>query len=128
MPEHVTLLQPEVEESKTRPFSSGLPSDLLAQSATRLSILALLYAFLFFMAGIFPMLLTAADRALLVGRFLQWGPSVISIVVALLVAALVRSSRLPLPAVMNIGLAFEVIGSYGIAAAEYADPLGLNLR
>jgi hypothetical protein len=51
---------------------------------------------------------------------------VIGIVVALLVAAVIRSARLPLPKAMNIGLAFEIASSYAIAAAEFADPMGLE--
>jgi serine/threonine-protein kinase len=128
MDEHVTLLRPDGGESRPRAISSGFPTDLLVQAAERLRVLALLYASVFFMAGIFPMLLTPADRALLGESFVHWGPSVISISVALIVAAVVRSARLSLPALMNIGLLFEVAGSYGIAAAEFADPMGLNLR
>ena len=63
--EHVTLLPPEAGEESTRSrHSSGFPADLLGQSAARLRILALLYAFVFFMAGVFPALLFPADRAL----------------------------------------------------------------
>jgi eukaryotic-like serine/threonine-protein kinase len=128
MPEHVTLLRPDAGKTSSRAISSSLPPDLLGQSALRLRIVALLYAFVFFMAGIFPMLLTPADRALLVGSFRHWGTSVISIAVALLVAAVTRNDRIPLTAVMNIGLAFEVLGSYGIALAEFPDPVSLNAR
>jgi plasmid stabilization system protein ParE len=128
MGEHVTLLRPDVRGPDARGISSALPPDLLGQSAERLRVLALLYAFAFFLAGVLPMLLVPADRALLLGSFLQWGPMVIPIAIALLVAALIRSARVPLPVVMNIGLAFEVAGSYGIAAAEFANPIGLDLR
>ena len=105
---------------------SGPPPDLVARSARRLRILALLYAFVFFMAGIFPALLITGDRAVFFSNFLVWGPGAISIVVALLVAGLTRSSRLPLSWVMTIGLAFEVVSSFGIAAAEFLDPAGLD--
>jgi eukaryotic-like serine/threonine-protein kinase len=128
MPEHVTLLRPDSGESGTRAISSAFPTDLLGQSASRLRILSLLYAFVFFMAGVFPMLLSPADRALLVGSFRHWGPSLVSIAVALLVAAVIRSPRLPLPAAMNIGLAFEIASSYGIAAAEFGDPIALETQ
>ena len=126
MNEHVTLVHPDARDSSARGISSGFPVDLLSQSAGRLRVLALLYAFVFFMAGIFPALLF--DRARFFGSFVQWGPAVISIGVALLVAAVVRSPRLALPAAMNIGLAFEIASSYGIAAAEFADPMGLEMH
>ena len=120
MREHITLLRPDADASKTPASWSSFPGDLLVQSATRLRILALLYAFVFFMAAIFPMLLTPADRAELVGSFIHWGPRVISIAVALLVVAVISSARISLPALMNIGLLFEVVGSFGIAAAEFS--------
>src|SRR5918999_1459729 len=116
--EHVTLLHPDAGELSGRAASSPLPSDLVRQSAERLRILALLYAFVFFMAAVFPLLLTRESRRELVGSFGAWGPSVISIVAALLVAGVARSPRVPLPAVITIGVAFEVLGSYGIASAE----------
>src|SRR2546430_4825731 len=128
MNEHVTLLHPDARDPTARGVSSGFPVDLLSQSAGRLRVLALLYAFVFFMAGIVPALLLPGERARFLGSFLQWGPGVIGIVVALLVAAVIRSASLPLPTAMNIGLAFEVASSYAIAAAEFADPMGLEMH
>jgi eukaryotic-like serine/threonine-protein kinase len=124
--EQVTLLLRDEGEPSGPVAPSPFPSDLLGQSARRLRVVALLYAFVYFMAGIFPMLLNPEDRLELVGNFGHWGPSLISISAALLVAWVTRSPRVPLPTVMNIGLAFEVLGSYGIAAAEFADPDTLN--
>ena len=124
MPEHVTLMHPGGNDSPARGISSGFPTDLLQQFAGRLRVLALLYAFVFFMAGIFPALLF--DPSHFFSTFLQWGPAVIGIAVALLVAGVIRSHRLPLPTVMNLGLAFEVASSYAIAAAEFGDPAGMH--
>ena len=47
---------------------------------------------------------------------------------ALLVAAVIRSARFSLPTVMSLGLAFEIASSYAIAAAEFADPMGLEMH
>ncbi len=127
MAEHVTLLRPDARPSGAHGISSSLPTDLLGQSAARLRVLALLYAFVFFMAGVFPMLLVPADLALFLSGFAFWGPTVIAIVVALLVAAVLGSKQLSLPLAMAIGLAFEIVGAYGIAIAEYTDPL-IDLR
>lgn len=121
-PESLFLPQEGGRTSSFRQSATGLPADLLGQSAARLRTLALLYAFVFFMADFFPALLFQADRAELFSSFVMWGPGVIAISVALIVAAVIRSARVPLPAVMNIGLAFEVASSYGIAAAEFLDP------
>jgi eukaryotic-like serine/threonine-protein kinase len=128
MPEHVTLMAPGDRAPTARGVSSGFPADLLSQSAGRLRVLALLYAFVFFMSGIFPALLFPGDRTRFLGSFVQWGPSVIGIAVALLVAAVIRSPRVSLPAAMNLGLAFEIVSSYAIAAAEFADPMGLEIH
>jgi serine/threonine-protein kinase len=111
----------------TRPLgqTTGLPSDLLNQAVVRLRTLALLYAFVFFMAGFFPALLFPAERAMLFSTPIHWGPGVVSIAMAFVVAGLVSSRRVPLPVVIGLGLVFEVVSSYGIAAAEF---LGTNLR
>jgi serine/threonine-protein kinase len=121
-------MRPDAGDPGTPGTSSSLPADLLSQSAERLRILALLYAFVFFMAGIFPALLFPSERAHFLGSVVQWGPSVVGIVVALLVAAVIRSDRLPLPRVMSIGLAFEIASSYAIAAAEFGDPMWLEMH
>ena len=81
-PEHVTRMPPDAQEPVAPGISSGFPTDLLRQSAARLRILALLYAFVFFMAGIFPALLFPADRARFLGSFVQWGPGAIGIAVS----------------------------------------------
>jgi len=127
MHEHVTLMH-DARDPTAREISSGFPVDLLSQAVVRLRVLALLYAFVFFMAAIFPALLLPDERARFLGNFLQWGPSVIGIVVALLVAGVIRSAHLPLPTAMHIGLAFEIASSYAIAAAEFADPMGLEMH
>ena len=107
---------------------TGLPIDLFIQSVSRLRVLALLYAFVFCMVELFPALLFQENRARTLGSFVLWGPGVISIAVALSVAALIQSGRVPLSVKMNIGLAFEVAASYGIAAAEFLDPSSLTVR
>src|SRR5438874_5260538 len=112
MHEHVTLMHPEARDRSARGISSGFPVDLLNQSAGRLRVLALLYAFIFFMAGVFPTLLSPADRAQFFGSVLQWAPGVIGIVVALLVAVMI--GRVPPLTAMTIGLAFEIVSSYAI--------------
>src|SRR5918996_4632994 len=112
MHDHVTLMPPDAGGPTARGISSGFPTDLLRQSAERLRVLGLLYAFVFFMAGIFPALILPGDRARFLGSFLQWGPGVLGIIVGLLVAAVIRSARIPLPTVMNLGLVFEIASSY----------------
>jgi serine/threonine-protein kinase len=119
-------MPPNSPDSTARAISSGFPADLLSQAAERLRILALLYAVVFFMAGIFPALLWPADRARFLGSFVQWGPGVIGIVVALLVAAVIRSPGVTVRTASGLGVVFEIASSYAIAAAEFADPRALE--
>lgn len=107
------------ESSRVTGRPQELPRDLLKQSASRLRVLALLYAFVFFMVKFVSPLLLPEDGPALFGRFAQWGPGAISIAVALVVAAVTRASRLSVELALNIGLVFEVAASYGIAAAEF---------
>jgi serine/threonine-protein kinase len=107
-------------------MSPEFPADLLGQAAGRIRVLAFLYAGVFFLAGILPALVSPEDRARFLGSPLLWAPGVIGIVVALLVAAVIRSPRVPLPTAMSLGLAFEIASSYAIAAAEFADTASLD--
>ena len=125
MQEDVTLIRPDPDD-RTPGTTAGLPVDLLLQSAGRLRVLALLYAFVFFMAGVVPALFIPEDRARFFSTFIQWGPSVIGMVVAVLVAWVIQSPRFSLPAAMNLGQAFEVVSSYAIAAAEFGDPMSIE--
>jgi hypothetical protein len=102
-----------------RSASAGLPDDILSQAAARLSLVAFVYAFMFFMAGFVPPLLF--DRETLFGSVLAWLPGVLAIPVALAVALVARSGRVDAARVITLGLWFEVVSSYGIAAAEFFD-------
>jgi eukaryotic-like serine/threonine-protein kinase len=126
MHEHATLLPPDARDAAARGMSPEFPADLLGQAAGRIRVLAFLYAGVFFLAGILPALVSPEDRARFLGSPLLWAPGVIGIVVALLVAAVIRSPRVPLPTAMSLGLAFEIASSYAIAAAEFADTAGLD--
>ncbi|MDQ2673791.1 MAG: serine/threonine protein kinase [Chloroflexota bacterium] len=124
MHEHVTLLPPEARDPRGLATSAGLPADLLSESAGRLRTLALLYAFVFLMANVVPALVFEPTRFL--GNVLAWAPSAIGITVALAIAAMVRSPRVSLPTAMQLGLVFQIVSSYAIAAAEFADPAALE--
>jgi len=53
---------------------------------------------------------------------------VISIAIALVVAAQTRNPQISVRVVVLIGLGFEVASSYGIAAAEFLDPTVLDFN
>jgi hypothetical protein len=124
----VTILQPHrAARTSTTGYRTGaLAPELLSQSASRLRVLALLYAFTFFMAGLFPNLIDAERRAVFWVNPVHWMPGLISIAIALAVGALTLSPRVPLQTVLNVGLMFEVVSCYGIALAEYLEPTRLN--
>jgi serine/threonine-protein kinase len=109
-------------------ISSGFPTDLVGQSANRLRTLALLYAMVFFLAGIFPALLFPEDRARLFSSPLQWVPAVVGILLGLFVGAAIGLKRVQLHTTMALGLVFEVVSSYTIAAAEFADPSQIEMH
>jgi serine/threonine-protein kinase len=122
------LLLPERARATAgaRSSTAGLPVDLLSQAAARLSSAAFVYAFVFFMAGFFPSLLFEHGRAMLVGSVLGWLPGLLAIGVALAVGVVARSGRVDVARVMTLGLWFEVVSSYGIAAAECFHPMRLK--
>jgi serine/threonine-protein kinase len=122
----MTLVCPETKPPAQTPSDSGpgLATHLVTQAAVRLRILALLYAFVFFMAAYLPALMF--ERARLLSHPLNWVPGTIAIAVALLVAAVTKSSRVSLPAAMTIGHLFLIVSSYGIAASEFLDPTYFN--
>jgi serine/threonine-protein kinase len=114
----MAVIQPAAQTSA--PGHTGpsmLPDDLVARSAKRLRVLALVYAFAFFMAAIFPTLIGDDDLGL--GDAVGWASSVTSIVVALLVAWLTTRPQLSPRTLIAMGLSFEIVGSVGIAIAEY---------
>jgi len=96
---------------------STLPDDLVIRSAKRLRALALVYAFVFFMTS-FSSTVFFADFSEF-ESFHDWGPSTISIVVALVVAWATTRAQLTTRMLMTVGLTFEVVGSFGIAMAQY---------
>ena len=105
--------------------TTGLPPDLLSRAATRLQILAWLYAFTFFMAAFVPPFLVQRGGALF-AEVVNWAPGVISIAAAVAVAMTLRMVPLRPAAVTVLALVFEVVSSYGIAAAEFLHPIGLD--
>jgi hypothetical protein len=126
-----TLLRPEDARrlsSHAGSRSQGLPTDLAVKATNRLFVLAVLYAAVFFLAAYFPTLWSARDRAMLVSHPYHWLPGVLAIAVALVVASVIRSPRLSFGAAATLALVFEIVSSYGIAAAEFLNPIALRLN
>jgi hypothetical protein len=114
-------------EEITSVGSLGLPADFLAESVRRLQTVALLYASAFFLAAVFPNILcdiiarfTPAAECVpyfTTPRFFL--PATLSILMGVGVFAVIRWGRQSPPTKLNIALVFEVLGSFGIALAEY---------
>jgi hypothetical protein len=116
-----TLIQTENGASASNRRTSWwtLPPDLQAESVRRLRALAWLYALAYFLAGFFPALLTAEDRARMFAIPGNWVPPVASIAGGVVVALLISHPRISGRLKLRVGLAFEILGSLGIAVAEY---------
>ena len=121
-----TLLRPREPEPTVSAPTPGLSTDVLSQSARRLRGLALVYAFVFFMASFLGRLVTGEGRARMIANPAYWVPDALSIGLALVVGISTRGTRVPMTVVMNLGLVFLVVSSHGIAIAEYIDPIRLD--
>jgi serine/threonine-protein kinase len=84
-------------------------------------IVALLYAATFFVLGPLAALLSGDGPGFFASP-LRWSPPIAGIVTAVAVVAVSVSPRFPARTVLLIGLLFEVVGAYGIAAARYLNP------
>jgi serine/threonine-protein kinase len=80
-----------------------------------------LYAFVFFVSGPLTEILFPEDRADFLSNALRWVPAILSIGAAIVIIWLSWSRRIPVTVVLKAGLAFQVIGSFGIACAQYLD-------
>src|SRR5215475_8298364 len=103
-PSSAETLIPREETGRTP--VTGLSPELLAQSARRLRILALLYAFVFFMSDPLQAVLLSDQRARFLASAIRWAPSTISIAAALLVAALTWNRLIRVETVLTLGLVF----------------------
>jgi len=126
-PEGPTLFVPRTRSASIlERATTGFPPDLLNRAASRFQVLVWLYAFTFFMAAFFRALILPSQRAILFADLVNWLPGAISITMAISIALIIRLARLRPPAVTVLALVFEVVSSYGIAAAEFLQPGGLN--
>jgi eukaryotic-like serine/threonine-protein kinase len=95
-----------------------LSPHLQQQLPRRLRTVALLYSLAYFLADIAPEILTGRFQRIFAAP-VDWIPSVASILIGLMVAAIAASPRVSWLTKMHVGLVFEVLGSYGIALAMY---------
>ena len=116
----VTLLRRLSGASSRR--TPSLPADILDQVVKRLGVMALVFAFVFFMADFAVPILNMLGTEIFGPQYDSpgdWLPGVLSIGMALAVFGLCTWSRLSAASLIVVGLAFEVVGSYGIAFAQF---------
>jgi serine/threonine-protein kinase len=118
-PRSTRALFPHASSVGTR--TTRLSPDLVAESARRLHVLALLYGFAFFMSAVLPVVLFADARHYFFSSPLRWVAPIASLIVAGIVVLLTRRDRFDPARVMTVALAFQIAGSFGIAAAQYLD-------
>ena len=98
--------------------TTGLTPDLKRQIMTRLRAVALIYSLTFFVADWVPAIFMR-ETLLKFNHLEGWSFSVGSILLGLLVAVAASSERLSWTVRMRLGLAFQVVSTYGIAFAMY---------
>ncbi len=116
-----TLLHADAETSapgRTRSLWS-LPADLREEAVRRIRAVALVYALAYFLADQLLVLISEEMRREYFSSPVFWLPGTFSIITALIVAWLMSRPKLSTSIKLNVGLAFEVVGSFGIAASEY---------
>jgi serine/threonine-protein kinase len=96
-----------------------LPPDLQVEALRRLRIVALLYAGAYFLAGPLTSLLSERSRAIYFSLPELWLPAACSIVAGIVMAMMTGLTSVSTRVRTLGGLVFEVLGSIGIAAAEY---------
>jgi hypothetical protein len=116
-----TLLRPDAVPSRAGGRTSfwSLPPDIREEGVRRVRAVALVYALAYFLAGPAIALLSEEGRGMLFSRAIFWLPPALSIAGALLVAWLASRRGISTRLKLHAGLAFEVLGSYGITASEY---------
>ena len=114
-----TLLVPP--KSRRATTSWGLPADLVQKAAGRLRAMSLLYATIFFFASFFPMFFFPTGHEHFASP-INWLPGVLSIATALTVAGIVSRGTFTGARFAALAMTFEVVSSYGIAAAEFMSP------
>ena len=120
-----TLIHPKAHDASGAGTRFGrsrwsLPPDLLRDTRQRLRAIALLLAFVFLMADFVAAFVAGPDSVEhLFSRPALWLPGAVSIVIALAVALVCGRPSIPAHTLVNLGLVFEVVTSFGIAAAEY---------
>ncbi len=116
-----TLIRNEAARATAdrRTRSWTLPPDLLAEAVRRLRAAALLYAIAYSLAALLPPLFIADARTSFFAQPSRWLLAAVCIVSALAVAAIAWHPGLSARLKLGVGLAFEILGSFGIAAIQY---------
>ena len=95
---------------------SGMPEDMLSDAARRLGWVGVFYAVGFFLVYFVTRLTAGQADGLLTIRS---GIAAASIAMGIAVFVYSKRADIPPARILNLGLAFEVVGAFGIAASEF---------
>jgi serine/threonine-protein kinase len=118
LPERVTLPPSDHRDVHTPPISK-LPADILMEGGQRLGTAGLIYSMTFSLAWLGPGIIGghALDREFLLHpRSLA---AMVSILVALVVALASQRQRIRIDRLMDLGLVFLVVSTFGISMANF---------
>jgi len=104
--------------------TEGLPLDLVADATRRLRFIGLIYSVTFFLAAFLPLIICPDCDA--IGVFGPWRivRGAAAIALGLVVFGLTFIRGIEPRVLLSLGILFEILGSYGIAIAEYPDVSG----
>jgi len=104
--------------------TEGLPLDLVADATRRLRFIGLIYSVTFFLAAFLPLI--ACPECDAIGVYGPWRITrgAVAIALGLVVFGLTFVKGIEPRVLLSLGLLFEILGSYGIAIAEYPDVSG----
>jgi hypothetical protein len=105
--------------SGRRTSSWSLPPDLMDQAAQRLRSAAVLFVFAFFFSAWFPPLLTAEGRYWLFSGPSFWLPGLITMGGTLWLIWFLSRAGISTRTKLRSAIAFEIFGSFGVAAQQY---------
>ena len=128
-----TVLLNKARETRTGQARAGrdpvsLPRELITDAARRLGWAGLIYAGAFLIAYWGWRLAETTNNANVRISSIEGALSFVAITLGVLVFVLSRYARLDAQTVLNIGLAFAVLGSFGISVVQFWDGFAAGQR
>jgi len=114
----VVTPSPGMERAGLFRAGQSLPPEILRDASKRIGAVSLTYAITYSTTFFIPLIVTALSGIDAVGGPVPVIAATVSIVASLIIFAYSRSTRLPAAALVDMGLLYNVVGSFGISMAE----------